>query len=120
MTWDEVVEIGRRLPGVEVSTSYGTPALKVGGKLMTRLRPEDESLVLLDVEPEEREFLIGADPNTFHVTPHYVGYPAVLVRLSHLDPATLHRFLERRWRHVAPKRLVREYDDKPGSTSESS
>ncbi len=46
MTWDEVVAVGQELPGIEVSTSYGTPALKVRGKLVTRLRTEDDSLVL--------------------------------------------------------------------------
>jgi hypothetical protein len=32
MNWEDVVAIARRLPEVEESTSYGTPALKVKGK----------------------------------------------------------------------------------------
>lgn len=31
-TWDDVVQIGLRLPGVEVGTSYSTPALRVRGQ----------------------------------------------------------------------------------------
>ncbi|WP_375458940.1 hypothetical protein [uncultured Enterovirga sp.] len=73
MTSDDLVALARTLPEVEVSTSFGTPALKVRGKLLTRLRPEDDSLVLPDVPVEEREMLIAADPGVFHVTPHYDG-----------------------------------------------
>lgn len=110
MTWDDVVALTRALPEVEISTSYGTPALKVRGKLLTRLRPEDDSLVLPDVPVEEREMLIEADPDTFHVTPHYDGYAMVLARLGSLDAARLRPFLERRWRAVAPEKLVAGFD----------
>ncbi|WP_132253290.1 MmcQ/YjbR family DNA-binding protein [Methylobacterium segetis] len=109
MTWDDVVALGRELPEVEVSTSYGTPALKVRGKLLTRLRPEDDSLVLPEVPAEECEMLIDADPDTFHTTPHYDGYAIVLARLGTLDAARLMPFLERRWRAIAPKRLAASF-----------
>ena len=110
MNWEEVVEVGRELPSTEASTSYGTPALKAKGKLLTRLRPEDGSLVLLGVPPEEREMLIEADPDVFHVTPHYDGYQAVLARLDALDRDRQRAFLLRRWREVAPRRLVAGFD----------
>ena len=110
MGWDDVVTLAGALPGIELSTSYGTPALRVRGKLLTRLRPEDDSITLHDVPPDEREMLIGADPSVFHTTPHYAGYPIVLARLPALEPATLRRFLERRWRAIAPKRAVEAFD----------
>jgi hypothetical protein len=110
MTWDEVIAIALELPGVEVSTSYGTPALKVKGKFLTRLRTEDDSIVLVDVPMDERDLLIEAEPQTFHTTPHYDGYPSVLARLATIDAPTVRRMLERRWRHVAPKRMVQAYD----------
>ena len=110
MTWDELVALAAELPEVTVSTSYGTPALKIRGKLLTRLRTEDDSLVLLDVPPEERAMLIEARPDLFHTTPHYEPYPAVLARLSMLDPETARGFLERRWRGIAPKRVVSVWD----------
>ena len=112
MTWDEVVAIGLALPEVEVSTSYGTPALKVRGKFLTRLRSEDDSLVLVGVGFDEREFLIEAEPQTFHITPHYKDYPTVLARLGRVEAATVARLLERRWRAVAPKRVVTAWDEK--------
>ena len=111
MTWNEVLAIGLRLPGMEASTSYGTPALKVRGKLVTRLRVEDDSLVLHGVPPDEREMLIALDPQVFHVTAHYEGYPAVLARLATLEPERLWPFLVRRWKEVAPMRAVASFDE---------
>jgi hypothetical protein len=110
MTWDEVVAIAKALPGVEEGLSYGTPGLKVRGKFLTRLRLEDDSLVFMEVGLDERELLLEADPQTFHLTAHYEPYPIILARLSHLDEATVRRFLERRWREVAPKRLIKDLD----------
>jgi hypothetical protein len=110
MTWDEVVAIAKAFPGVEEGLSYRTPGLKVRGKFLTRLRLEDDSLVFMEVGFDERELLLEADPQTFHLTPHYEPYPTILARLAHLDEATLRRFLERRWRKVAPKGLVKALD----------
>lgn len=110
MTWDDVVALAEDLPGAELSTSYGTPALKVRGKLLTRLRIEDDSLVLIGVPADERDMLMEAAPPVFHVTPHYDGYPMVLARLTTLDPDRLRPFLVRRWRDLATKRAVAAFD----------
>jgi hypothetical protein len=106
MHWTDVLAIGAEYPGCEPSTSYGTPSLKVRGKLMTRLRPEDDSLVLLAVEIDEKSMLIGADPALFHTTPHYDGYPAILARLGPLQAPQLRHFLDRRYRQIAGARLL--------------
>jgi len=110
MIWDEVVAIAKVFPGVEEGLSYGTAGLKVRGKFLTRLRMEDDSLVFTEVGFDEREVLLEADPQTFHLTPHYAPYPTVLARMGRLDEATVRRFLERRWRKVAPKGLVNAFD----------
>jgi hypothetical protein len=115
MTWDEVRAIALSLPLVEESTSYGTPSFKVKGKFLTRLRLEDNSLVLVDVSFDEREMLMEAAPETFHITPHYKDYPSVLARLDKVDPGSLRNFLERRWRNVAPKRVVKAFDTESGA-----
>jgi hypothetical protein len=107
MTWEDIVALGSELPEVGESTCFGTPALRVGKRLLARFRPEDDSLVLLDVPVEERAMLIEADPLTFHMTPHYQDYPTVLARLSALAPETARAFLKRRWRNVAPKRALK-------------
>jgi hypothetical protein len=109
-TWDDVVAMGARLPGVEVGTSFGTPALRVRGKGMCRLRSNPAALVLRVSDLGEREALLQGSPDAFFSTPHYDGHPYVLVRLDRVDPAELGELLEEAWRIRAPKRLVAEHD----------
>jgi hypothetical protein len=109
-TWDDVIEIGLRFPGVEVSTSYGTPALKVKGKFMCRLRTDPDALVMRVTDLGEREALLQGQPDAFFTTPHYDGYPAVLIRLEAVDPQELAELVEEAWRIRAPKRTIAEYD----------
>ncbi len=108
MTWDDVIAMGLELPGVEVSTSYGTPALKVRKKLLARLKEDGETLVLLQVEDIEQRFLMETQPGVFYKTPHYDGYRAVLIRLPHADLAQLRELLETTWQRVAPKTLLKQ------------
>jgi hypothetical protein len=109
-TWDDVVEIGQRLPGVEAGTSWGTPGLKVRGKFMCRLRTNPDALVVRVIDLPDREALVQGQPEVFFTTPHYDGYPAVLVRLEEIDPVELAELIEDAWRVQAPKRLLAEYD----------
>ena len=103
-------------PGVEEATSYGTPALKVRGKLLTRLREDGDSLVVKGVGFDERAMLLEADPDIFYVTDHYRDWPIVLVRLSRAHPDTVRTLLLRYWREIAPKRIVRTFAaSEPGS-----
>jgi hypothetical protein len=105
VTYDTVRELARELPEVEESTSYGTPALKVGGKLFVRLKDDAETIVLR-TDAFERAHLIRADPQIFFITEHYREYPWVLVKLSEVPRAQIGELLEGAWRRVAPKRLV--------------
>ena len=109
MTSEDVRTMALSLPQVEEATAYGKPAFKAFGKFLTRVRSEDNSLVL-HCTFDEREMLMEAEPQTFHITPHYKDYPSVLARLETVDPGTVRSFLERRWRQVAPKRFLREFD----------
>jgi hypothetical protein len=109
-TWDDVVEIGTALPGVEVTTAYGTPALKVKGKFMCRLRTDPDALVVRVIDLEDREALLQGKPRVFFSTPHYDGYPYVLVRLNLVGRRQLSELLEDAWRLRAPKRMVSTYD----------
>lgn len=107
MTPETMRQICLEFPGVEEGRSYGRPSFLVNKKFFTRLRREDASVVLLEVGFDEREMLIEAEPETFHFTAHYKDYPAVLARITSLDPAQFKGFLERRWRKIAPKALVK-------------
>lgn len=109
-TWDDVTTIGSRFSGVEESTSYGTPALKVRGKLMCRLRTDPAALALRVIDMGEREALLQGQSDAFFTIPHYDGYPYVLVHLDRVDHTELAELLEDIWRERAPKRLVAEHD----------
>ena len=94
--FDTVQKIGLALPGVEASTAYGAPALKVRGKLMacvpTHRSAEPNSLVLR-VGFDDRAELLAAAPDIYYLTYHYLGYSAVLVRLSRVTPDVLRDLL---------------------------
>lgn len=110
MTYEEMRAIVLEFPGAEEGRSYGQPAFKVNGKFFTRLRRDDESLVLMDVSFDEREMLMEAEPGTFHLTAHYKDYPCVLARMKSLHPGSFRNFLERRWRKIAPKAAIKAFD----------
>lgn len=111
-SFDDVREIGLSLPGVEESTSYGTPSLKVGGrrgKMVARLR-EDGVTLVVQCSREEREMLLESDPEAFTLTDHYVAYDLILIRLGAADRDLLDERLTESWRLVAPDRLLAELD----------
>ena len=112
VTFLDVVAAARKLPEIEVSTSYGTPSIKVRGKMLARLQEDGETLVLR-TDFVARQILTQADPEAFHFTEHYRNYPLVLVRLGVVQRAALPDLLERAWREVAPKRLIEEFDARP-------
>ena len=98
------------LPGVEESTSYGTPAWKVKGKFMARLRTEAEGALALRCDFLDRQILLQANPRVFFVTDHYLNYPMVLIRLRKVRRSELKDLIERAWRMIAPPKLVAEYE----------
>ena len=111
-TFDHVREAAHALPGVEDGTSYGTPALKVRGKLLARLHQDMDCLVLR-TDLLDRQILMQSAPDIFFITDHYRDYPWILVRFSAVGRKELPALIERAWRLVAPKALVAKYDAGP-------
>jgi hypothetical protein len=109
VTFDKVKAVALALPEVAESTSYGTPALKVRGKLMLRLREDHETLVIRS-SWENRERLMTLEPEVYFLTDHYRAYPWVLARLSSLAPEALPALFESAWREAAPKSLLKKRD----------
>jgi hypothetical protein len=104
--------MGLALPRVEESTSWGSPSLKVGGRMFACMAihssAEPRSLVVMDIAA--RDELIDADPATYYITPHYVNYPVVLVRLAKVHDDALRDLLQSAWRSAmarAPRRRAR-------------
>ena len=115
VSFADVVRLARALPDVAESTSYGTPALKVGGKLMARLKEDGETLVLR-MDFESRTFLLREQAEIFHLTDHYRDYPWILVRLPRVTAERMAELLDDAWRLVAPRRLVANRDAAPAPT----
>lgn len=97
-------------PEVSEATSYGEPSLKVRNRLLARYRIESDSIVLLDVPAEERDYLIEIMPEVFFCEPHYEGHDIVLAKLEDAAKDIIERILERRWRSSATKRAISAFD----------
>ncbi|HUE04298.1 MAG TPA: MmcQ/YjbR family DNA-binding protein [Bryobacteraceae bacterium] len=117
ITFDTVREIGLALPGVEESTAYGSPALKVRGKIMACMainRSAKPGSLGVWVDFDDRVELLAADPDVFYVTDHYAPYNVVLVRLSRVKRDVLrdllgmaHKFVTRNVEPLPPARKRR-------------
>ncbi|MGA8143199.1 MAG: MmcQ/YjbR family DNA-binding protein [Candidatus Acidiferrales bacterium] len=109
ITYDTVRRTGLTFPNAEDSTSYGTPALKVKGKLFVRWREEEDAdTIVLKMPFERREELMAADAETYFITDHYREYPWVLVRLSKVHPDALHDLLLTGYRAALPAKRSRK------------
>ena len=108
--WEDVIALGERLPGVEFTTSYGRPALKVGGKFMCSLRENPDAFVFRVLDVPDQLALVRGEPDVFFTTPHYDGWPYVLVRLDTVSAEQLAELVEDAWRIRASKRLVAELE----------
>jgi hypothetical protein len=61
-----------------------------------------------------KEALIADDPGVFFTTPHFDGYPAILVRLAEIGLEDLHEVIVEAWLARAPSKVVQAYlDDNP-------
>lgn len=109
MTPVDLQNLALSFPETEVGTSYGMASFKAAGKFFTRLRPEDDSVVVYVDSLDHRDMLTEAEPETFHITGHYRGYPIVLARLATVDPVWLRKTLEARWLKIVPKRVSKHY-----------
>jgi hypothetical protein len=110
ITFDTVRRIGCKLPGVEEGTTYGSPALKIRGKLMTCLavhKSAEPNSLVIRIGFDQREALIAADPEIYYLTPHYLDYPVVVVRLSRINPDALRDLLGMAWAFVSSKNSPR-------------
>jgi hypothetical protein len=104
--FDRVAHLAAHLPGVERSTSYGTPSLKVKGKSFVRIKEKMEAVLVVMVPLGLKEALIEAEPDKYFETPHYAGWPAMLVRLNAVSDDDLTTRLECAWAEKAPRALL--------------
>jgi hypothetical protein len=122
-TWDDVASIVGELQLTEERSPH---EWRVGKKLIVWERPlrksDREALAALGIEPPEGDILgarvadegvkfalIADEPDLYFTTPHFDGYPAVLVKLAEIDELGLRELIVEAWLTQAPKRLVQEF-----------
>ena len=106
MTWDEAVAHALTLAGAARSTSYGQPAIKANGRAFLNVGREPDSFVL-HLDHGVIEALMASHPATFWKTPHYEGYPAVLVRHATPDDDLVRELIESAHRRAVASRPPR-------------
>ncbi len=112
---ERFLRIALTMPGAEASTSYGTPAVMVRGKLLSRWRTEAEGALAIRCDFLNRQILLLAQPDVYFLTDHYRDYPMILMRLEKASKTVVVEAVERAWRLVAPAKLVKQRDELPES-----
>jgi hypothetical protein len=111
-SFEEAVAFALTLPDTELSTSYGKPAVKVVANGRAFLFPGHEAQTSFGVaiDLDTIEMLKETDPGTFWQTPHYEGWPGVLIRYASADPERVRAIIERSrdWTAARPKPKARK------------
>ena len=121
--WQDVRRIALALPGAKEETSREHAAWTVNEKFFVWERPlrKSDIAALGDKAPkgailgvrtahlEMKEVLLASDPQVFFTTPHFDGYPAVLVRLGKIGTKKLENVIVEAWLARAPKRAVQAF-----------
>jgi hypothetical protein len=124
-SWEEVRRLALALPETSEHQSRGLAAWRVKEKSFVWERPlrQSDLRALGDAAPEgpilgarvehlgAKEALLADDPAVFFTTPHFDGYPAILVQLENVGPPALEEVIVEAWLARAPKRLAQEYLD---------
>lgn len=106
--WNDVAAHALTLPDTVMGTSYGKPAVKVASNGRVFIAPgrEQDSFCLM-IDRDTIEMLKATDPATFWQTPHYEGWPAVLVRHDSADPERVAAMIARARDQAAAQKPVR-------------
>ncbi|MBV8217989.1 MAG: MmcQ/YjbR family DNA-binding protein [Solirubrobacterales bacterium] len=121
--WEDVRRIALGLPETTEGTAWGNASWRVRGKQFVWERPlgQADLRALGDGAPEgpilgarveqvgAKEALLADDPGVYFTTPHFDGYPAILVRLDEIDVYDLEEVVVEAWLVQAPRRLAREW-----------
>ena len=124
-TWDDVANVVGELQLTEERSPH---EWRVGKKLIAWERPlrksDYDALTAAGEEPPQGDILgvrvpdegvkfalIADEPERYFTTPHFDGYPAVLVKLAAIDERGLRELIVEAWLTQAPKRLVQEFLD---------
>jgi hypothetical protein len=124
-TWNDVRRYALALPETSEQISHGTASWRVKDKGFVWERPlrRADFAALGDTAPRGailgvrtadlamKEALLARDPQVYFTTPHFDGYPAVLVRLGRIKSSELKDLILEAWLARAPERLATAYVD---------
>ena len=123
---DDVRRLALALPETSEGTAHGNTVWRVRDKLFVWDRPlrQKDLDALGESAPTgpvlgarvehlvSKEALLADDPSVYFTTPHFDGYPAVLVNLDRIAAADLEELVIEAWLCRAPKRLARDYAER--------
>jgi hypothetical protein len=123
-TWDDIRRIALALPEVSEDSTRGLSSWRVQKKTFVWERPlrRSDLRALGDSAPDgpilgarvehlvaKEALLADKSAPAFFTTPHFDGYPAVLVQLALIDADELEEVVVEAWLAQAPKRLADSY-----------
>lgn len=119
-TWEDIRTVAAALPEtVERKPhewrargrplAWERPLRRADREALGDAAPEGEILGVRVADVGVAEALLADDPAVYFTTPHFAGYPAVLVRLAEIDPAELFDLLRDAWLAQVPQRLAKAY-----------
>jgi hypothetical protein len=105
-SFDRLVRLAKRLKleDVVVGTTHGAPALRVHDRPFVSIK--EAQIMVLHCPLEVKEMLMEMAPDIYFQTPHFEGWPGLMVRLDLIDDEELAIRIENAWRFKAPKRLA--------------
>ena len=123
--WDDVRRIALALPETSERTSWGNASWRVRDRQFVWERPlrQADLRALADAAPAgailgarvehvgAKEALLADESGVYFTTPHFDGYPAILVSLDEIGLDDLEEVIVEAWLVQAPKRLAREYEE---------
>jgi len=109
-SWDRVVAYALTLPGTMAATSWGTPAVVVeaNGRAFIYTGRERDTSFALTMDLGTIELLKETEPETYWQSPHYEGWPAVLVRFDSPDPERVRSVIRRALEQAGALKPVRK------------
>ncbi len=122
-SWQDVRRLALALPGTTEETRSSGLAWIVNKKLFAwerPLRPADIKalgkraptgpiLGIRTADLDLKDVELASDPRVFFTTPHFDGYPAVLIRLEKISATKLQAVMLEAWLSRAPKRLIAQH-----------
>lgn len=119
LTESEVRRIALQLPGAYEQRSYGDrPSWRTAPRIFAWIREGPRALVVWVDSPGTKEALLASGPDMFFTTPHYDGYPVVLIDMETIDVARGAEMIQGSWALRAPRSITaqwrRDHDVGPG------